>query len=91
MRTGEMVSMVNECRKFGSVVLVANQCVALENGLEALTRVAALVTEFGKLPEMVGDLPLMPREQDRLDIRKVLVERGTSDASLLGDLRHRYR
>jgi hypothetical protein len=38
--------------------------------------------------EVRGDVPLVPGEQDRLDVREVLVERGAADAALPGDLGH---
>jgi hypothetical protein len=64
MRTGEVVAMVDERGEFGPVVLVANHRVGLEDGLESLVRVTVSVTELGKLPEMVSDLPFMPSEQN---------------------------
>jgi len=39
--------------------------------------------------QVAGDLAFVPGEQDRVGVWKVLVERGTSDAGLLGDLRQR--
>src|SRR6266511_153839 len=40
--------------------------------------------------EVSADLTLVPCDQDRLDVREVLVQRRTSDTGLLGDLRHRH-
>src|SRR3979409_1694395 len=37
---------------------------------------------------MVVDVTLVPFHQDGFDVWKVLVERRTSDACVLGDLRH---
>jgi hypothetical protein len=44
------------------------------------------VGEFVQVP---GDLPLVPGDHDRFNVREVLVEGGAPDPGLLGDLRHR--
>lgn len=59
--------------------------------LEAFDGALGLVPDLCQIGQVVGDLPVVPGEQDRLDIREVLVQRGPSDAGLLGDLRHRDR
>ncbi len=41
--------------------------------------------------EVAGDLTFVPSEQDRFDVREVFIQRRTSDAGRLGDLRHRDR
>jgi hypothetical protein len=38
--------------------------------------------------QVPGDVPLVPGDQDRLDVGEVLVEGGPADAALLGDLGH---
>jgi hypothetical protein len=37
------------------------------------------------------NVPFVPGDQYGFDVREVLVQRGTSDAGLLGDLCHRHR
>lgn len=36
-------------------------------------------------------MTFMPGIQDRLNIRKILIQRRPSDTGVLGDLRHRHR
>src|SRR5690606_19269890 len=59
--------------------------------LELFTGVRALIADLDQVLEVVADLALVPGEQDRLDIGKVLVQRGAPDPGVLGDLRHRHR
>lgn len=51
----------------------------------------AISSDYGsKLVEVTSDLALVPGREHRFDVGEVLVERGTSDPSQLGDLRHRH-
>ena len=78
-------------RLFGAVMLVGNVRISLEHGLEPLAGAASSIPDFGELFEVAGDLTFMPRDQDRLDVREVFVQRRATDAGRLGDLRHRHR
>ncbi len=91
LRSGDVLTSMQECREFGAVVLVGNERVGLEYSFEPLASVASLVPDFGKMFEVVGDLTFVPGDQDGFDAWEVLVERRTSDAGLLSDLRHRHR
>ena len=91
LRPGDVFTPVKKRRKFGAVVLVGNECVGLENSFEPLAGIATPVPDRGEVFEVRGDLTFMPREQDRLDVREVLVQRRPPDFGGLGDLRHRHR
>ena len=67
------------------MVLVCNIRVSLEHSFESLTSVAHSVPDRDEMFEVAGHLTFVPREQDRFDVREVLVQRRTSDAGLLGD------
>ena len=75
----------------GDAQLVMNERVGLEHSRQTLAGVAGLLPGMGELLEMLGDLPVMPRGEDRFDVGEVLVQRRPSDPRLLGDLRHRHR
>ena len=90
---GHLLVPVKERRKLGVVVpmgLVGDESECLEHGFESLARVTCLVSDFGELFQMAGDLAVVPGEQDRFDVREVLVQSRSSDPGLLGDLRHRH-
>ena len=70
---------------------MGDERVGLEHSFEPLASVARLVPDFGEMFEVAGDLTFVPGDQDRFDVWEVLVQRRTSDAGLLGDLRHRHR
>jgi hypothetical protein len=56
------------------MVLVGNERVGLEHGFEPLASVASLVPDCGEIFEVAGDLPFVPGDQDRVDVREVLVQ-----------------
>ncbi len=91
LRPGDVLLSMQECRQFGGVALVLNERVSLEHSFEPLGSVASLVSEFSEMFEVAGDVTFVPGDQDRFDVWEVLVQRRTSDAGLLGDLRHRHR
>src|SRR5262249_31414354 len=86
LRSGDVLTSMQECRKLGVVVLVENERECLEHGFEPVTRVASLMSELGEMFEVAAHQTLMPCEQDRFDVCEVLVQRRTTDAGLLGDL-----
>jgi hypothetical protein len=67
------------------------QGVRLQHGCKARVGASCPVADAGEMGEVAADLALVPREQDRLDIGKVLVQRGAPYACLLGDRRHPHR
>ena len=85
---------MQEFREFAVVVpagFVRDEGVSLQHTFEPLASVASMVPNFGETFEVAADLTFVPGEQDRFDVREIFVQRRTSDASLLGDLRHRHR
>ena len=73
MCSGDMLISMQECREFGGVALVLNECVGLEHGFEPLTSGASLASQFGEMFEVAGDVTFVPGEQDRFDVWEVLV------------------
>ena len=73
------------------VMLALDEPIGLEDGTEPLTGVAGLVPDVLKMLKVTGDLALVPGQQDRLDVGKVLVEGRSPDTGPLGYLRHRHR
>jgi hypothetical protein len=63
-----------------AVVLVLDERVGLEHRLEALGGVARPVGELGEMFKVTGDLAFVPRDQDGLDVREVLVQGRPPDA-----------
>jgi len=90
-RSGDVLASMQECRKLGAVVLVENERECLEHGFEPAISVVSLMSELGEMFEVAGHQTLVPCEKDRFDVCEVLVQRRTTDAGLLGDLRHRHR
>lgn len=84
-----LVSMhqCGECRVLVSAGLAGEKRESLQYGFESVAGIATgLISDSGKIFQVFGDLTLVPGEQDCFDVREVLVERGTSDARLFGDL-----
>jgi hypothetical protein len=88
---GDVFATMEECREFGSVVLVTDECVGFEHSFKSLGGVSRLVSDSGKMSEVVCNLLLVPGDEDRFDVRKVFVKGGTSDTGCFGNLRHRHR
>ena len=91
LRSSDVLASVQQRGELGAVLLVGNERERLEHCFKALHSPIGLVSDFCELVEMAGDLTFVPREENRLDICEVLVERRTADAGFLGDLRHRHR
>ena len=72
-RLGDVLISMQECREFGGVALLLNECVGLQDGFEPLTSVSSLVPQFGEMFQVGTDVTFVPGEQDRLDVREVLV------------------
>src|SRR5918996_997584 len=73
------------------VGLAGYERIGLQHGRESFARAPGPVSDLGKVSEMARDLTFVPDEQDRLDVREVLVQGRPADAGVLGDLRHRHR
>lgn len=73
------------------VTFVADERIGRENGFETVAGPATSVSDFDEVFDVFRDLSLVPGEEDCFDVRKVLIERRTSDAGRLGDLRHSHR
>ena len=94
LRPGDVLTSMQERCEFGVVVpvgLAREEGVGFQHSFEPLASAASLVLDFGEMFEVASDLTFVPGEQDRFDIREVLVERRTSDAGFFSDLRHRHR
>ena len=75
-------------RELVSVVLAGQLGVRLENCPKPIPWTVSAVPDLGEAVEMSFDLAFVPREQDRLDITEVLVQRGAPNAGVGRDLRH---
>lgn len=92
---GYVLVAVEERGEFGAALLagslVHDQRIRMQYGFESLAGFPDLVPQGGEVLEVGGDMPVVPGDQDRLDVREVLVQRGAADAGVLGDPRHRRR
>jgi hypothetical protein len=68
LRSGDVLTSMQECREFGAVVLVGNERVGLEHRFEPLASVAILVPDFVERFEVAGDLTFVAGDQDRFDV-----------------------
>jgi len=90
--TGDVLAPVHQRREFGVLgVLLGDVRIGVEDGFELFTRGACLVADEDQVFEVRGHVAFVPRGQDRLDVREVLVQRRPADAGLFRDLRHRHR
>jgi hypothetical protein len=67
LRSGDVFTSMQECRKFGVVVLMGHERVGLEHSFEALASVSSLVPNLGEVFEVASDLTFVPGQQDRFD------------------------
>jgi hypothetical protein len=88
---GNVLASVEDGGQPVVAMLMRNQRIRLEHCFEPADGITRLISHTDELFEMPSYLPLVPGDQDRLDVRKVLIQRGPSDAGRLGDLGHRYR
>jgi hypothetical protein len=89
---GQVLRSMDERCEFAVVrMLLPDERVGLEHGYEASPRAAArLAGEPAEVSEVHRDVAFVPGQQDRFHVREVLVQRGSPDTGLLGDLRHRH-
>jgi hypothetical protein len=88
---GDVVTPVDESghlRRAVPAPVEGDQGVRGQHRLQPLPRVAGTVAQGSELLEVRGDVPLVPGDQHRFDVREVLVERRPTDAGPRGDLRH---
>lgn len=72
--------------------VVADPCIRFEHSAQPFVgRGSSAAAQHGEMVEMPGDLLRVPGDEDRLDIREVLVEGRSADPTVLGDLRHGHR
>ena len=72
------------------MVLVLYECVRHQHSRDPRDRIASLVSKTGEMFQMAADLPLVPGDQNRFDIREIFVQRRAATSRLFGDLRHRH-
>lgn len=78
LRSPELIGSMHQFRDPRALVaarVAREERVGLEHRLEPLPRIASLVSDLRKLGKMGGDLAIVPREEDRLDVGEVLVRR----------------
>jgi hypothetical protein len=86
-----VLAPVQQAGELVVAVLVLDVRVGEQNGLELVARGAGGVRDVGELLEVSGDLALVPGDEDRLDVREVLVQGGAADPGLRGYPGHRHR
>ena len=91
LRMSDVLVSMQKYFKFRGVALVSNERVGIEHSFEALAGAANSISERSEMFEVARDVTFVPRDQDRFHVWVVLVQRRTSDAGLLGNLRHRHR
>src|SRR5918998_6846419 len=69
LRSGDVHTSMQECSEFGAGVLmrkalVGDERVGLQHSLEPLASVVSLVSDFGEMLEVAGDLTFVPGEHD---------------------------
>lgn len=87
---GDVFASMEKGGEFRIVVLRGHQYVSLEDGFEPIERLARSVAYRRKMFDVREHLALMPRHQNRLYVREVLVERRSTDPGFSGDERHRH-
>jgi hypothetical protein len=89
--SGDVLATVQERRHLCPVPLLQDLRKGLEHRLQPFTRAVVSIANLSKIFQVGANLPLVPSDEDRPNVGKVLVERGTPDASFLGYPRHRDR
>src|SRR6266702_4955620 len=87
---GDVLLTMEEHPELSGMALVLNERVCRENRIQALRGSARPVSEGPQILEVPGDVTVMPRDEDRFNVRKVVVESCPSDARFFGDLGHRH-
>ena len=67
-RSRAVLTLMEESRELGTVMLVCNEGVGLEDRLEPLGSVASPVANFDEMFEMAGDLTFVPGDEDRFNV-----------------------
>ena len=93
LRPSDVFASMDQGSKLSPVLvaLVRDQRECLEHGFKTLAGCAGSVAQLGEVLKVLGDMALVPRDQDWFDAGEVLVEGRSSDARLVGYLRHGHR
>ncbi len=91
LRVGDMRIAMQQRNKLGGVLPapVDTQRIDPKHRLEPGAGITGPAAQRRELLEMPGNVPVVPRDQDRLDVREVLVQRRPTDPGGLRDLGHR--
>lgn len=85
------MSSLMQTRRIHFVVTgLGQESISVQNRFKLLTGSNSLSFDANQLVQMRLNLTLMPRQQDGLDIRKVLVQGRPTNPRPLGDRRHRH-
>jgi hypothetical protein len=89
LRSVDLLVSMEEGREFRIAVamgLVCDESVGLKHSSEALPGALRSVANFNQILEVPADLLLVPRQQDGSHVAEVLVQGGSPNPGLLGDL-----
>jgi hypothetical protein len=70
------------------MMLMRNQRISFEHGLEPVSGTTRLVPYLSQLIEVTLHVASMPGDKDRIHVREVFVKRRAADAGFFGDLGH---
>jgi hypothetical protein len=68
LRSGDVLTAMQEGHEFGAVVLVRNECKGFEYRFEPFKGFAGSIADLGEMLDVAGDLSFMPCDHDRLDV-----------------------
>jgi hypothetical protein len=85
---GHVFVLMNECCEFSAVLvpLERDERVGVEHRFEPTPRFTRLISQLREMLEVLGDVPLVPCDQDWFNAREVFVKGGSADARLFSDL-----
>ena len=89
MRARDVSAAMKECAQVVVAVLERDERVCAEHGREPCARITRPMSDRRELAEVGVHTLRVPRDEDRLDVGEVLVERRAPDPRFIGDLRHR--
>ena len=90
MGSVDVLTPMEHGRRVVVAMLVQDERISLEYRLELFaSAITSLIPSFDEVLEVNFDLAFMPGDQDRFDVREILVKRRAPDAGSFGDLRHR--
>src|SRR5207237_8503976 len=85
LRGGHVLTLMHQRRELGPVLvpLVGDDREAFKYRLKSLANRARLITQLAEVLEVIGDMAVMPGDQDRLDTGEVLGECSASNDAFL--------